>query len=142
MTPTDIIEDFTPIGVWANGTQISEDYLTTLKQEENCAAAEAAGLSVVKADDYTLQLDIDSADALNEFYARWDKFNKWFAGEPIITRSKSNKWHITIKTLVPLSVETRIAIQACLGSDYVREMLCILRVIYNVPDPVILFEKK
>jgi hypothetical protein len=55
------------------------------------------------------------------------------------SKSGSNK-HAYIKLYAPVSNEARIALQACLGSDSVREVLSILRCNLESEAPTVLFE--
>lgn len=60
----------------------------------------------------------------------------------LITKSKSGKRHLYIKLSRNVAASTRIALQACLGSDPVREVLSILRKLEGSEAPTALFETK
>lgn len=99
-----------------------------------------------------LQIDIDSNAALNLFRAHWHIFNSRMAAyrKPItslttIEPSPSGKrghWHITITFQRALDPTTRIALQAVLGSDRMRELLSLCRLLNGSPIPTLFFEVK
>lgn len=57
------------------------------------------------------------------------------------TRSKSgNGWHVYLQSARDFDATERVAWQACLGSDRVRELLSLIRVCLNHPTPTVFFE--
>ena len=99
-----------------------------------------------------LQIDIDSNAALKMFNEHWHIFNSRMAAyrKPItslttIKASPSGKrghWHITITFQRPIDPATRIALQSVLGSDRVRELLSLCRLLNGSPIPTLFFEVK
>lgn len=61
--------------------------------------------------------------------------------EPLLfTRSVSGNTHVWIRMGRPMDAASRIALQAALGSDPVREALCLLRHQCGSKAPIALFE--
>lgn len=101
------------------------------------------GFEILKGDSNTLLFDLDSEEALKIFQERIAILEKK-AFNPIITisKSKSGNYHAVVKLGVDsnLLVEPlRIAIQACLGSDWKREFLGVLRYFNNQKEVSMLF---
>jgi hypothetical protein len=99
---------------------------------------------VVKADEFTLQIDIDSEE----------DFERWKQGSEIILNSLDYRdihirpsssglphRHITISLYESADVWKRIALQMCLGSHITREALNSYRVLLNSECPIVFFEK-
>jgi hypothetical protein len=113
----------------------------------NEAALERAkreGLVVVYPTETELQIDIDNEQSY-EFFLRQIKIVTRLADAYGYTErpSKSGmpKRHITVKLKTPVTVLERICLQACLGSDRVREVLGYVRYRRGEPNPTLFFEK-
>lgn len=109
--------------------------------------AGAMGLEVVVPDIDGLQLDIDcEADlALADGMVRLLLDNRVQTKIVRTTRSKGGNWHVYLKIDWPddLDPVTRIALQACLGSDRKRELLSLLRHVFGTQNPAtVLFERR
>jgi len=78
-------------------------------------------------DDYTLQLDLDYGRTLNDRAFNILEKNGYRVLSTLTTRSKSGNHHMYIRLETPLDAPDRIALQAALGSDPVREALSVLR---------------
>jgi hypothetical protein len=135
MTPTREVLDF-----------IDTDY--SLKREKICIQeARKSGLDILEGDGHTLLFDLDSEESLNVFLQRVHFLESKFAMvHMIVTHSKSGNYH-AVCTLDPLfpSVDPmiRVAVQACLGSDWKKEMLACLRTLnYNQSDSMLFRPKK
>lgn len=63
-------------------------------------------------------------------------------GTPVVTRSKSRKWHAYIRVNRALSMQESLLLHACLGSDRKRELLSFMRVLRGDAFPSMLFETK
>ncbi len=107
--------------------------------------AVSQGQRVVPADDYTLQIDIDSEEDLE----RWKTGSKILleainGKEVTITESKSGlpHRHITISLNKAMDVWERIALQLCLGSHITRETLNSYRVLVGNECPIVFFEEE
>lgn len=93
------------------------------------------GLQVVPSDDWHLQLDIDRPyklldikdDKLAEVERLFYGESGMFSGESLITTSQHGNHHRYLRLSKPLPLPVRIALQALMGSDPVREMLSLLR---------------
>ena len=88
-----------------------------------------------------LLLDLDSAQAVQDFVARLPLFEELFGAYRIrIWASRRKGMHVWIRSGYCLSPERRIALQAALGSDWKREMLGIKRVVSGISTPSLLFK--
>ena len=101
------------------------------------------GLKIVDADAFTLQLDLDSLSTFEVFvYRRLPSLISFIAIKRVYwTESKSGNRHVYIELPTAMPVEERIALQASLGSDPVREFLNLMRVKAGTEHPILLFEK-
>lgn len=110
------------------------------------ATAAALGLIAVAPEVDELQLDIDNKSdmdivddmlgllAASDIGARVEK----------VTTSKSGNTHVYLRLEWPVELDpvTRIALQACFGSDRKRELLSLLRHVFKTQHPpTVLFEK-
>lgn len=102
--------------------------------------AREQGMTVVKGSDTRILLDLDDGED-EEFYAtmlpvicehiKLEEEKRW--------RSKNGGLHVQLLSPRPLNVRSRLLIQACLGSDRVKEFLSLVRVWKKESDPVMLF---
>jgi hypothetical protein len=94
---------------------------------------------------FELQVDIDSEEAFKEFELRFQKaselgFVSGFSSHPSKSGTEG-RYHVTVRT--PLKVENaieRIALQALLGSDWLRELRGIDRIRKGEAIPTLFFE--
>ena len=93
-----------------------------------------------------LQLDIDSQAATDQYTAMADIFRKNGECFTETSRTTSAGGNTHIYVTIPcgwpdLDSTTRVALQACFGSDLTREALSLLRILrrYDIP-PICLFE--
>lgn len=106
------------------------------------------GLDVVLPDDYTLQLDLDVPYNGNSEHAYGPDFvtklNAVYINfgveESKFTISKSGRTHCFIRLCERITPTERIALQAALGSDGLREILSLKRVQRGDLTPTLLFE--
>jgi len=141
----------------AESTKIIEDNWTKLKIEphvddysvplsverfeHDTAEARAKGFGVVLGDQHTLLLDLDGDRRPDPRVL--DRVEQLFGVKPVMTwASKSGNLHMILETKENLGVETRIALQAILASDPVRELLALARWHNGVPEPVRLFKPR
>jgi hypothetical protein len=107
------------------------------------AEAELMDYDVAIADERTLQLDLDTEAAFEQFNRYTGRLHAHFGIESVReTVSRRGNRHIYVTLSTPLPVPERIALQACLGSDPTREFLSLKRWLSNDPNPVLLFEKR
>jgi hypothetical protein len=105
--------------------------------------ADKKGLEVRVADDKTLQLDIDSDEAFDQYQRYADRLIAHFNSTTVtVTTSRKGNRHVYIGLEHPMTVPERIALQACLGSDPTREFLSLKRWLDKDPNPILLFEVK
>lgn len=119
----------------------SEEY--SLREEKwRIGQAEKAGFEIFRGDPNTLTFDLDGEEALAEFRVRV-KILEQKAFQPVvqISRSKSGNYHAVVKIMAtrPLEEPVRLAIQACLGSEWKREFLGILRYLNDQKSVSMLF---
>lgn len=112
-------------------------------------AAEAAadkGCVIVHPTERELFIDIDSADAAVNFERCLEVLQK--TREAVVVRRSpspsgaSGREHIVVRVAGVVTDEERILLQACLGSDPLREMLSLMRLRAGDEAPTIFFEKK
>ena len=110
--------------------------------------AEALGLVVVLPAPNELFLDIDDAESLAMYEARIvDLREHYEVVETKRTTSNGGNTHIYLALRdddgwVPLDAVTRIALQACLGSDRQHELLSLMTAhAGSLRPPTVLFEK-
>lgn len=122
-----------------------EGFLNPLLNTDKKAADK--GCVVVRPKENELFLDFDEVHQWNQFVGKnWPIFRKYFDPKAThkLEQSQSGKpghIHITISLSKPVSALERILFQAVLGSDPVRELLSLVRLYYNLPDPTLFFEK-
>lgn len=105
------------------------------------AEAEKLGLKVMVADELTLQLDLDTPEACNQFGAYRGRLKAHFGAVDIReTVSRNGHCHAYVTLPQPMSIPERIALQACLGSDPTREFLSLKRWLDKDENPILLFE--
>lgn len=90
------------------------------------AKAEALGMTLVypKADE--IFIDLDSQEELEEHHLRWEFFCAVFPGaERRFTKSRNGNVHVYITLPFLIEAVERIALEACLGGDYRRQMILV-----------------
>jgi hypothetical protein len=93
-----------------------------------------------------LQIDIDSAESLARFEKLISIAQQYFVLLEV-SRGPSisglpDHYHITLRTDRDLDNRTRIALQAILGSDPIRELRSLVRDYVSDPHPTLFFERK
>lgn len=101
------------------------------------------GYKVVPRKPNELQIDLDSTDGFYNGVVSRHIENHLGPCEITITISKSGNRHVVFRFDEDLEIsdEQAIAMQAALGSDPVREILSLIRVMEGTPDPICLYEK-
>src|SRR5215471_17694731 len=104
------------------------------------------GLEVVPAEAEELQVDIDSAEDLARFEHNLRVLKKYRSVHSVDRRPSpggaEDHWHISVFLTEEVEPLERIALQACLGSDRMRELLSVVGVTkYALPVPTLFFEK-
>jgi hypothetical protein len=113
----------------------------TRSGEESIEYARKMRLRAEPADDYELQLDIDTPEQEEQYRRMLPHVGDVYDIEDVVeTPSKSGNKHVRIYTAYPLSVEERIALQAILGSDPKKELCSLRRWLNSDPIPILLFE--
>ncbi len=91
-----------------------------------------------------LQIDIDNEHSYLVYVKQMDIMKKYLGAiETKVEASRSGlpKRHITVKLNHSVTMLERIALQACLGSDRVRELLSLVQYQNGDPHPVLFLEK-
>jgi hypothetical protein len=111
-----------------------EEY--TVRMEEN-------GFKIVMPGMTELLIDIDSEEAFNTFKERFVRLKceerfKQATAKWKVSKSGLPHRHIIVDLKVRISTSKRIALQAILGSDPIREMLSLFRLSNGDPYPSLL----
>lgn len=124
---------------------MSEGGLTPFAFHEENAQAELDGMEVRFGDDSHLLLDLDDEDSIARYRSLMPKMLELFGGrvvEEYESRSGKGHLHVVVALEHPCGVLFRIALQATLGSDPLREMLSLVRLRNGVPEPSRLFRPR
>lgn len=94
-----------------------------------------------------LQIDIDCEADLTLFEGAWKNVSglgllrgATYSRRPSPS-GRAGRWHIEVRLAMPIDHESRIALQALLGSDRTREMLSWCRLQRGEALPVLFFER-
>ena len=111
--------------------------------EDSIEAAKQAGFQIVESSDSQLLLDLDTADDLLRYNSVFSHLRNVFALREVDRwKSKSGKGLHVVVACNPLPFPERAALQACLGSDPIREGLAIAMHRDGKKDPSVLFMPK
>jgi hypothetical protein len=123
-------------------TEDGEYHLTTY--DEALEEADTNGWEVVLPRPTEVQIDIDNRDQYNLFDERYKNMSAYFCMKVVRdTPSKSGgrfKRHITVDMGMELSDAQRCAIQAVLGSDPIRELIGVMRMLLGMEHPTLFYE--
>lgn len=101
------------------------------------------GMELVEPKPDEVFVDLDGEAALDEFLCRWNNFIAVYPLSTVqFTTSKSGNYHayVRVPDLSPLRTEERIAMQAALGSDPLREMIALEHHRDGYEYPCVFFE--
>jgi hypothetical protein len=107
--------------------------------------AEREGLLVVYPKDNEIMIDIDNGHSLQLFQKQMDIVKKYIGVlgvEQHPSKSGEGKWHITVTLATTVTPLERLALQAMLGSDRVRELLGYVEYKNNDPTSTLFLERK
>lgn len=124
--------------------KLCEENYSLENEQEHIQEAESKGFEIVRNNSTKITCDLDGEEQLEIFKSRVG-FLERKAFDPVVTisKSKNGNYHAVIELSVPVPEELAIAIQACLGSDWKREMLGVLRQLNKQKDQVsLLFRPK
>lgn len=103
----------------------------------------AEKFDVVQSDATSLLLDLDTKEALAQYQRVLPKlFDNYHVVSTESWRSKSGNTHVRIELGRPMTFPERLALQAALGSDGVRELLSLKRYHNGISEPSRLFRPK
>ena len=113
-----------------------------LRREHNAIReAERSGCEVFRGDSHTLVFDLDSEEARDTFLSRCDFLRSKFGmTHLLITKSTGGNYHAVaeLHESLHLTQELALVIQACMGSDWKKELLGALRKLhYNAGDSLL-----
>ncbi len=102
------------------------------------------GMDLVLPKPNELFIDLDSISAAREFYNRWDIFLQVYPTATVkYTTSKGGNLHAYVNMENPVeSMTHRIALQAALDSDPLREMIAVKHLLEGYEYPSCFFEDK
>lgn len=114
--------------------------------EDAVAFAAARGLVVVKPGPRDLFIDIDDEASLTTFYANLSAVERGLGAKvEMIQRpspsGKPGRLHLTVRVPRDVTPLERIALQAILGSDRMREALSWIRLQNQQEHPTLFFER-
>lgn len=132
---TDNLKDLTTDEQHYDDTARTIEALTELAHSREC--------DLVEANDSLLLIDLDSAEAVEDFHDNYEWFNErsWL-GKATFWKSRNDGTHIQIELTTPRPLVERVLLQRLLGSDPVRESLTLLRIWRVGSDPVVLFRPR
>lgn len=105
--------------------------------------AQLRGFIVHQGNSNTLLLDIDSPSAQEQFDRVFPAFERNVTYQKVERwNSKSGNSHYKITLEEDFTALERVAMQAALGSDGVKELLAIFRIQNGIEEPSILFQPK
>ena len=112
-------------------------------RQDDIQGAIRNGLEIVVAGERDIFLDVDTDEDFAHFEKVRPLLAKWMQIQTVyMWRSKSNHRHIHIVSKVDIPIERRVLIQACCGSDRMKE-LCTLFDLMQSPNNVpLLFRPK
>ena len=118
---------------------MSASGLTPIELEAAIAEAKTAGFEVVQSAPNLLLLDLDTAAAYRQYERVMPLLQRYYEAVPEETESKSGNIHVVVRLGEDMPVMKRIAWQAALGSDGIKEALATLRVQEGCGEPCLLF---
>lgn len=122
-----------------------DPYFDKISSETAYREAADDNLDVVLPEPYDLFIDIDGEEDMKRFDRGMDVMIQQFNAQVIKStpsRSGLPKRHLIVRLNRQVTNAERIALQAALGSDPVREILGIVRVQHNDPHPTLFLENK
>lgn len=126
--------------------KLCEENYSLQNEMEHIRNAKDAGYEIVKNNSQQLTFDLDGEEALEIFKSRVGVLErKGLSPFVVISKSKSGNYHAVVGLGggQNISEALAIAIQACLGSDWKREMLGVLRQLNGQENQVsLLFRPK
>jgi hypothetical protein len=116
-----------------------------IRSDMAAAEAKERGCVVVLPKENELFIDIDSEEQDGAFERAIAIYRRHRSAVAVKTPSPSGEpdhFHVVVRLTKTVDARERIMLQACMGSDPVREMLSLLRLERGDPNPTLFFEKK
>lgn len=121
----------------------ADDYSFILEREKYFNQVESEGKVIKIPERHQLQIDIDSEEQASIFKTNINIIRRYYDFTITEVRnSPSGGLHIYIDTPFDMDAAERIAWQAALGSDPIRELLSLVRMSNNIMYPTLLVEPK
>lgn len=135
--------DYTPFTLVENA-EAEQDYDCLEARELQIEELRASGCTISYPRDDELFIDIDDSDQYTTFLSAIRTVQRYHEVVYDVTPSKGGlpRRHIRVTMPFSLTVESRIAWQAVLGSDPMRELISIIRASKDIPNPTIFAEKE
>lgn len=115
------------------------------KERENIENAIAAGMTIIKGNDNTILLDLDTKAGQKQFLDNLemvdDKFDA-IAIEAWASKSGAGRCHVKLLIRNGANAAQRVALQAILGSDPKREIFGIWKLANGIEEPNLLFRPR
>lgn len=123
---------------------MSASGLTPTELDAAITDATQRGFEVVRSSPTTLLVDLDTIAARKQFDRVLSVLVRLYpvTGDPVFTESKSGNSHAVLTLDVELPLAERVALQAALGSDGVKEILALARADAGCTEPCLLFRPK
>lgn len=118
------------------GLVMSEEYIKDITKDNIFKV-------VIPAED-ELQIDLDSEEDHKRYNHAAEIFFRYIAPVDIKTATSSSgegRCHITIKLPFKASLWQRLALQAALGSDHIREILSCIQLLEGDNNPILFKER-
>ena len=126
---------------WVEAQALIDEYDFVESREKYIARMREGGYAVVYPTEYELQLDIDTQAQYDQFLTLYPVLAREFATCSYVEwASKSGGIHICVRMPIELTNTQRLALQACLGSDPLRELLGLVRESYGIENPTLFSE--
>lgn len=104
---------------------------------------EEAGFEIILPADNELLIDLDTEEQYQTFLKQYERLQQDYSCTSRVYPSKSGlpRRHVVVELYFNMSPFQRIALQAALGSDPMRELLSFIRVMNSDPHPTLFVEK-
>lgn len=121
-----------------------QNYLSEIASDKAFEDAERGNKIVLLPKDNELFIDLDSEDALTLFNKRLKRLGTWHntTDKQISPSKKKNHYHAIVTLETNIDPMQRIFLQLFLGSDPIRELLSLQRILIKDPHPTLFIEKK
>lgn len=113
------------------------------REAEAVKKATADGFTIVRGNENTLLLDLDTAQAMKQFNSTYEMVDSKFGilhQEFWTSKSGGERRHAKLILKTSLSAAERVALQAIMGSDPKREIFAVTKLGHGIAEPSMLFK--